>query len=454
MIYRTLAFFCLAAFYIIYFAKNLALKKKGIEVDKLGKKENGKNASLVEVALKAASVVLPVIQLVFIILGRSYLPIMWKVIGVYFMFFADLLFLSSVVAMKDSWRAGVGEGDKNRRLITDGIYRFSRNPAFLAFDLMYIGIVFMYCNIFLIVPTAVAIVIFHLQIFREEKYLQDTFKDEYTEYKKTAGRYIGYGRLSFLSIRMYAYFILFVWSVFYTVTLLIYAGVYLSWIWIWPLIGAFALVRFVMLKIAIDKDKRIRIPEFVKMSYYLIFGLFFVVFITVEINVFRSMSAEPKENLDYVIVLGAGVNGTSPSKPLAKRIEEAYDYMSENPDTILVASGGQGFSESISEAECIRNELVSKGIDEDRILLEDKSKSTVENLRFSLEIIGDPSKQVGIITNGFHEYRAGLIAKKVGYENASSVPAVTLFPVGIHYMLREFFGVVRLWMEYKSIILY
>ena len=69
-----------------------------------------------------------------------------------------------------------------------------------------------------------------------------------------------------------------------------------------------------------------------------------------------------------------------------------------------------------------------------------------------MEIIGDKSANVGIITNSFHEYRALLIAKEVGYENAYSVPAVTLFPVGIHYMLREFFGVVRLWMKFGHVV--
>ena len=121
--------------------------------------------------------------------------------------------------------------------------------------------------------------------------------------------------------------------------------------------------------------------------------------------------------------------------------------MSDNPDTMLIASGGQGFKESISEAECIKRELVKMGIPEDRIILEDRSRSTVEKLKYSLQIIKDKDARVGIITNSFHEYRAGIIAKDVGFTNAYPVPATTLMPVGIHYMLREFFGVVRLFMD-------
>ena len=251
---------------------------------------------------------------------------------------------------------------------------------------------------------------------------------------------------------MFAYFFLFVWCIFYIITLVCYAGIFLSWIWIWLLIGAFAFLRFMMLKLTIDRDKRLRVPKPIKIIYYVLFFVSLIVFLFVETNIFASMNATPKKDLKYVIVLGAGLNGTTPSIPLVKRIEEGYQYMSDNPDTILIASGGQGFNESISEAECIKNELVRMGIDEDRIILEDKSTSTIENLKFSMQIIGDPNTEVGIITNSFHEYRAKLIAKSVGYENAYSVPAITLFPVGIHYMLREFFGVVRLWLELKQIV--
>ena len=453
MIYRSLALFCMAIFYILYFAKLIILKKKGINSYKLAKNEGKIKHPKIEIALKAASFLLPVVELVSIILGRSYLPIMGKVIGVYFLAFADLMFLNALVSMKDSWRVGVAKEDGERKLITTGIYRFSRNPAFLAFDLMYLGIALMYCNIPLIICTLITFVIFHLQILEEEKFLEETIGDEYRDYKKRAGRYVGYGKLSFLSVRMYAYFILFMWSIFYIITLVFYAGIFLSWIWIWIIIGAFAFLRFMMLKMAIDKDKRLRLPKIVKYIYYVVFAIGLSVFILVEFNVFRSINTKPEEDLDYVIVLGAGVNGTTPSIPLAKRIEEAYDYMSENPDTIVIASGGQGFMESISEAECIKNELVRMGIDEDRIIMEDKSTSTIENLRFSKAFITDDDARIGIITNSFHEYRAGLIAKEAGYDKVYSVPAKTLFPVGIHYMLREFFGVVRLWMEYGKVIL-
>ena len=284
MIYRSLALVSMATFYIIYFAKLFLQKKRGIKVYKLAQNEKNKK-NITEILLKIVSFALPVLELVSIIIGRSFLPIMGKVIGVYFAFFADFLFLNAIISMKDSWRVGVAEDEKDRKLITGGIYRFSRNPAFLAFDLLYIGIVLMYCNIPLIVCTVVAIVVFHLQILSEEKFLEETLKEEYVEYKKKVGRYLGYGKFSFLSVRMYAYFILFIWCIFYIITLLLYAGPLLSWIWIWIIIGAFAFLRFMMLKFAIDKDKRLKIPKAIKIIYYVLFAFALTVFCVVEFNV-------------------------------------------------------------------------------------------------------------------------------------------------------------------------
>ena len=128
--------------------------------------------------------------------------------------------------------------------------------------------------------------------------------------------------------------------------------------------------------------------------------------------------------------------------------EFCLDRYSENEDTILIASGGQGSGEDISKAECIRSILVDKyGIDNERIILEDRSTDTEENFKYSYEIINDPDASVGVITNGFHELRALSIAKRTGFTNTYSVPAVTLYPVGIHYVVREFFGMIEYYIK-------
>lgn len=260
------------------------------------------------------------------------------------------------------------------------------------------------------------------------------------------------GKNLFLKIPVYIYVPVAVWSVIYFFVCLGYAGAWLSWIWVWPLLAAFCLIRILMLTAELKGKSRIGFPIWLRIVYRAVFITVLAFFIFVESKVVGSMTAVPVQELDYVIVLGAGLIGKEPTNPLRVRIEKAAEYMSDNQDTILIASGGKGPHEEISEAECIRDRLVRLyGIDEERIILEDRSKSTEENLINSLQIIGDPDASVGIITNSFHEYRAMLIADHIGYRNAGPVPATTLLPVGLHYVVREFFGVVQFMVKNRVI---
>ena len=103
----------------------------------------------------------------------------------------DIGFVTSVVTMKNSWRAGVSETDKTE-LITNGIYQISRNPAFLGFDLVYIGILLMFFQWGLLVLSVAAMVMFHLQIVKvEEFFLLQTFGKDYMDYKRKVLRYFG-----------------------------------------------------------------------------------------------------------------------------------------------------------------------------------------------------------------------------------------------------------------------
>lgn len=436
MIYRTLAFFCLAAFVAIYLLKISLLIKRGIIKRPLYITEFVASKRAANVIFKSSTFIAWLIIAISVIDGKSYLPIMYKVLGVYLGLTADSIILFEFVHRL------------KKREKTKGIYSYSRNPLYLAFDLLYIGIALMYCNPLSIAAAAFMIVFFHVCILKEEKILRKESFEEFKAYREKTSRYYGFGKPSFKKILCAFYLILTIWCILYFATIVFYASIFLSWVWIWILIGLCSFTRFVMLKRDTDGISKKKIPIPIRMIYYSLYALGLISFIIIEINIFSAMTAKPKENLEYVIVLGAGLNGTTPSNTLRKRIEEGYEYMSDNPDTLLIASGGQGFGESISEAECIKRELVKKGIDENRIILEDKSTSTVENLKFSLEIIEDPNASVGIVTNSFHEYRAGVIAKKVGYRNSHPVPAITLLPVGIHYMLREYFGVVKMFLDF------
>ena len=144
---------------------------------------------------------------------------------------------------------------------------------------------------------------------------------------------------------------------------------------------------------------------------------------------------------EYLIVLGAGVNGTVPSLSLRERLDAAAYYMLLNPDTVCVVSGGQGPGEEITEAACMYDELLERGIPAERIWQEDKATSTQENIRFSLDLIeemtGVRPERAGILSSEYHLYRAGQMAQDQGLE-AVGIPARTSWKsLRINYFLRE-----------------
>lgn len=149
------------------------------------------------------------------------------------------------------------------------------------------------------------------------------------------------------------------------------------------------------------------------------------------------------KNSDYLIVLGARVRGETLSLSLKARLDVACEYLKENPETKAVLSGGQGEGEDISEAEAMRRYLVEQGIDEERLYLENQSRDTTENLKYSFEIIDGEKEDASVIvvTNRFHVLRSKMIAKDLGKE-VSGIGARTLQFLIPTYYLREFFAVV------------
>ena len=187
--YRLLALFVLAVFYGIYLIKQWRQKRRGIQTIQIGR---GKDAQThtVETLMGIATVGIIPAQLLSIALGWSHLSANARFTGFCIGMVGDLIFLISVLCMKDSWRAGIPANDKTE-LVTGGIYAFSRNPAFLGFDLQYIGVLLMFCNMLTGMFTVFAIVMLHLQILQEERYLTATFGAEYLKYHHQVLRYLG-----------------------------------------------------------------------------------------------------------------------------------------------------------------------------------------------------------------------------------------------------------------------
>ena len=152
---------------------------------------------------------------------------------------------------------------------------------------------------------------------------------------------------------------------------------------------------------------------------------------------------------DAVVVLGAGVNGTQPSLSLRTRLDAALDYLEDNPDIPVVLTGGRGYGEAITEARCMYDYLTERGVDPNRLILEEDAVNTAQNFSFSrslLEEAGiDPAEDpVAVVTNDFHIYRARLLAVRQDYNYAFGIPArLPWIHLEINYYIREAFALVK-----------
>lgn len=190
MLFQITALIILLSFYGCYFAKLLLQRRRGIRTDQLGRGKRG-FVRFVELGLRVTSCVIVAAELAAIFLCRSRVPLWLRIVGALFGVLGVIVFYISVTQMGDSWRAGVPEGERTV-LVTSGIYRISRNPAFLAFDLVYIGILCMFLTWWLCIITAICVVMLHLQIVNvEEPFLLSAFGGEYLDYRKKVCRYIG-----------------------------------------------------------------------------------------------------------------------------------------------------------------------------------------------------------------------------------------------------------------------
>lgn len=180
-----------------------------------------------------------------------------------------------------------------------------------------------------------------------------------------------------------------------------------------------------------------RIPRWLRYGWRGMLCIGIAAILALECLVVSGMNSAAPQGLDYVIVLGARVDPDGPSPALRRRLNATLAYLAENPDTMVIASGGQGPDEPMSEAECIRRELVAAGIDESRILLEDRSTTTAENLEFSLALMEASDASAGVVTNNYHVYRAVKIAENTGLQNVHGLAAEYTGFTLPHYMLRE-----------------
>ena len=214
----------------------------------------------------------------------------------------------------------------------------------------------------------------------------------------------------------------------YYVLIGVYSRFGLSLSGLWPALGAAFLAAGALAD---------RAPRGLRLAWRALLCLGLAALIALEIPVISGMGARAPAGMDYLIVLGARVDPDGPSPALTRRLNAVMAVLDDHPNAVIIASGGQGRDEPMSEAQCIREELIKRGVDTNRIITEDQSTSTIENIRFSMALMDDPHAQTGLITNNYHVYRATRIARKAGLINVHGIAAMYTGHTKFHYMIRE-----------------
>lgn len=189
---------------------------------------------------------------------------------------------------------------------------------------------------------------------------------------------------------------------------------------------------------------QVEVPRIIKTSVLIVLMVGLCIFAMIEGLILLYGNHKPKVKADYLIVLGAQVRGTRLTKSLRYRLDAAIAYLKKNPNTKVIVSGGQGPREDITEAKAMKRYLISKGIHENSIIMEEKSTNTYENLMFSKRFMKDNGdhQNIVIVTNKFHLYRAVSIGKKQGLL-VWGLGAKCDRVLAPSYYIREFFAVVK-----------
>lgn len=188
--YQITGLILLAVYYTAYFIKMLGQKKKGIQTTQLGVGEKVKRTVIIEKTLQIVSFLSVIAEIVSLIRNTGgQISAELRLTGLGLAAFGTMIFIIAMLTMQDSWRAGIAQKDSTS-LVTKGIYQISRNPAFLGFDLIYIGICITFFNVILLFISLLGILMMHLQILEEEKFLPTVFGAEYEAYRKRVGRYL------------------------------------------------------------------------------------------------------------------------------------------------------------------------------------------------------------------------------------------------------------------------
>ena len=230
-----------------------------------------------------------------------------------------------------------------------------------------------------------------------------------------------------------SYFVVLLMNMSFTTFLLIY-----------PILSSVCFI-YAVVELKYKRSIFSMLPRLIRYLTMILLILFFSSFIAAEgLIIYQSLNSNEAKS-DFVLVLGAQVNGDKVSASLKYRLDAAYEIYEKHPDSIFIVSGGQGEGENDSEAYYMENYLINKGIPEQQIICENQSLNTYENIKFSKQIMDDFSDDnydVIIVSNAFHTFRAKFLAQQQGLD-------VTTYSAKMHtisipnFYLREYFALMK-----------
>ena len=228
----------------------------------------------------------------------------------------------------------------------------------------------------------------------------------------------------------------------YYIVIVLYAGVGVNFSWIWCFGGIGCISAGAVLRYLIIIE--FPVPDLlIYITYAAVISAIFI-FCCVELMLLFHSHRTAGEGMDYLLVLGAQISENKVTKNLQKRLETAIAYLCKNPNTFVIVSGGRGNGEILSEASVMKEYLLKQEIEERRILTEEQSLNTTENMRYSKKLMRE-NASVAIVTNGFHMYRSTRLARKQGIDKVFALVAPTDKVMCLHYYIRESAGVLKDW---------
>lgn len=189
LFFQISAIIILSLFYAFYIAKIIVLKRQSIKTNQAGVGNKAKRVLNVERIMSAVNILALIADVcsVFVIKKPPILQV--RIVGVIIGIFAVIIFALAIITMKNSWRVGIPE--EKTSLVTNGIYKWSRNPAFVGFDLLYLSMCLLFFNVPLLVISICAVIMLHIQISQEEEYMKNTFGKYYLDYMEHTLKYFG-----------------------------------------------------------------------------------------------------------------------------------------------------------------------------------------------------------------------------------------------------------------------